>query len=515
MHLGIKMWLAGVGAIAATVVVGLFVQRSVIRDQGIELTRDAMRGAVLEAENVREAMSELQENDVFDRQKLIKEVDAGVPLRETQLYKTVPIVAAWQSIAALAEEEGYDFRVPKFQPRNPDNEPTDDEAAILNQLRETGAEDYFRIDEEANQMVYARPIHLTQDCLACHGDPATSRTGDGRDVLGFEMEGWEVGDMRGAFVLRADMDRVDSVVAAGFTRALLWMGPVFLFVAAGIWWLNRALIMKPIGRVVSALTDASTRTRVASGQIAASSEALAQGTTEQAAALEETGSAVAEIDSTARDNGTRTQSANDLASKSRSAATAGADSMRELDQTINQIKQQADATGEIITRIESIAQQTNLLALNAAVEAARAGEAGKGFAVVAEEVRSLATQASDAAKETEQLLLQSNAAADQGVERARRAAEAIGEINADVETLTSLLGEVADATTGQATSVTQTNTAIEEMNQVTQQNAAVAEESSTAAKELSHQAEKLDTVVAELATMVGTVTTPSPTRAAA
>ncbi len=48
------------------------------------------------------------------------------------------------------------------------------------------------------------------------------------------------------------------------------------------------------------------------------------------------------------------------------------------------------------TVIDRIADQTNLLALNASIEAARVGEAGRGFAVVAQEVKRLATQASDA-----------------------------------------------------------------------------------------------------------------------
>jgi len=66
---------------------------------------------------------------------------------------------------------------------------------------------------------------------------------------------------------------------------------------------------------------------------------------------------------------------------------------------INQFQKVTHQTNEFIDRIQQIAEQTNLLALNAAIEAARAGEAGKGFAVVSDEIRKLADQSSQTAKD--------------------------------------------------------------------------------------------------------------------
>lgn len=73
--------------------------------------------------------------------------------------------------------------------------------------------------------------------------------------------------------------------------------------------------------------------------------------------------------------------------------------INEVNERVLGLEKNSSQIGEFIQAISSIADQTNLLALNASIEAARAGENGKGFAVVAEEVRKLAKQSDDSAKE--------------------------------------------------------------------------------------------------------------------
>lgn len=99
-----------------------------------------------------------------------------------------------------------------------------------------------------------------------------------------------------------------------------------------------------------------------------------------------------EMTSSAHDGSALMQQAIDIMTSIETSVKASAD-------MVNQLGEQSEAIGHIVESVSAIADQTNLLALNAAIEAARAGEAGKGFAVVAEEVRKLAGESQEAAKQ--------------------------------------------------------------------------------------------------------------------
>ena len=100
------------------------------------------------------------------------------------------------------------------------------------------------------------------------------------------------------------------------------------------------------------------------------------------------------------------------------AVTSGTDAMknslntmREIENSVTdtwgvveELSTQSDRIGKVVDVINDIASRVNVLALNAAIEATKAGEFGKGFMVVAREIRSLASQTSEATREVALLI---------------------------------------------------------------------------------------------------------------
>ena len=265
---------------------------------------------------------------------------------------------------------------------------------------------------------------------------------------------------------------------------------------------DHARIQESVNATATALHDALGQVSEAVGQvssaasqIASSAQAVASGAAQQASSLEETTSIVDSVAATTKQSAENARQANELAQAARTTAEEGAASVGDMQTAMATIKESAEGTSVIIRDINDIAFQTNLLALNAAVEAARAGDAGRGFAVVAEEVRSLALRAKEAATKTEGLIQRSVQEAGRGEATAVEAAAKLGDIRARVGQVTAIVGEIAQASKAQATSIDTVRQAIAEIDKVTQLNAASAEESSSAAGELSSQAEELASLV--------------------
>ncbi len=261
-------------------------------------------------------------------------------------------------------------------------------------------------------------------------------------------------------------------------------------------------ITKVLRNIIVSLSCGAEQVSAASEQVAMSSQNMAEGASEQASSLEEVSSSLEEMSSMTKQNAENAKQANISAIETRDAAANGATAMSRMSDAINQIKNSSDKTAKIIKTIDEIAFQTNLLALNAAVEAARAGEAGKGFAVVAEEVRNLAQRSAAAAKNTAELIEESQKNSENGVQVSNEVAAILDKIEIGVKKVTQIIEEVSVASKEQSQGIEQINTAISQMDKVTQSNAANAEESASASEELSGQAIELSEIVKVLRTIV-------------
>ncbi|MEY4916135.1 MAG: hypothetical protein RL616_48 [Verrucomicrobiota bacterium] len=273
-------------------------------------------------------------------------------------------------------------------------------------------------------------------------------------------------------------------------------------VALGGWRLKNRIAVE-LRSLAERLADFSTSSTNSASQVMAASQKLAEGASQQAASIEETGSSLEEMSSMTSRNAENAQKVNELAREARVSAEKGAGDMHAMATAVAAIKNSGDEIAKIIKTIDEIAFQTNILALNAAVEAARAGEAGMGFAVVAEEVRSLALRSAQSARETSLKIQNAIVNTARGVEISATVSLTLAEIVEKARQVDELAAEVATASREQTQGINQINSAVGQMDKVTQGNAVSAEESAAAAEELNAQAMAMKQTVSELMQLVG------------
>ena len=465
---------------------------------------EEMRTILVQAESTTDSIGELAQDGAFNYPELIKELEAKGQenYRDTVFYKTVPVVAAWAAVRKAIEGTPIEFRIVRDNPRNKENSPkTELDRLLLNSVESEGKNNIFVEDRKAGLLAYARPVIMSESCMACHGNPANSRSGDGKDILGFQMENWKAGDRRGAYVLTIPVSQVDGPVREAMLTAVSWTIPsaiIILLTSVGV----VMRINKRLMQNTDHLENGSQQLAAASGQVSSASQRLAEGASEQAASLEETSSSLEEIATVTKRNAENAHQAKEYSHQARTAAESGLAEMENMISAMSEIHKSGDKIAKIIRTIDEIAFQTNILALNAAVEAARAGEAGLGFAVVADEVRNLARRSADAAKETAEIIEESIIKSRAGSEISRQVAEGLSVIVSKAREVDDIVGQISLASEEQSQGVALINTSVNQLDTVTQGNAAAAEQSASASEELRSQASLLHEMVADLRTMV-------------
>ena len=340
------------------------------------------------------------------------------------------------------------------------------------------------IDGTPHLSVYD-PIHNEARCHHCHGSS--------RDVLG----GIEV-----------RLSEANALAAVGHARN------VNILVGVAGWLLTAVmmslLLNRMVNRPIHALLDLAGRLRgkdlTARVQVRSSDEIghmctrmnlvaqdlgimiqeirgaatqLAEGTQQQASAIEETGLSLEDLAGLTRKNADNATHANRLMNDTHLLVTEVGCATTDLRRSMDLIQTSSGEITEVNQAITQIAFQTNLLALNAAVEAARAGEAGAGFAVVADEVRKLARRASSSADDTARLI-------EDTVKRIQGGTRVVADVGRSIEKLVANIGNlrgafdaIEEASTGQSSSIETINERIADIESVMQETAAHAEELAT------------------------------------
>lgn len=275
--------------------------------------------------------------------------------------------------------------------------------------------------------------------------------------------------------------------------------------------------------LLTRLSDGISQLATAAEEMSAVTEQTSVGVGQQKLETDQVATAMNEMTATVQDVARNAESAAHSAASADLQAQQGhsvvkqtvgrieelARSVGDSAEAIERLKHHSAGIGNVLDVIKSVADQTNLLALNAAIEAARAGEAGRGFAVVADEVRSLARRTQQSTSEIEQLIValqtgtegavqvmgKSCELADQTVEAAQLAGEALTAINDAVSSIQHMNQQIATASEQQSAVAEEINRSVSNIREVADQSAAATEQTSAASSDLARLGSELQAQV--------------------
>lgn len=578
MGLGTRIVLLGGLIVLVTVVVNyaVFVNKHTESAEGAIVEKAAAFTAL--ADETKAHVGDLHKNDAFDTTSLVAELESfqaqGKSYSETTLFNTLPIVAGWTAAGEAAEREGIEFNIVAFEARNKENEPENGSfresmlRELTQQVKSGGDTWMAKTDTASNQLHYMRAVQLTEDCMSCHGDPAIyDADGDGKDIIGFAMEGWEPGYMHGAYEVVVPLDKLDQEVAGFITSGLMWTVPLVIVSLGGMVFALRMLFNKPVAEMIDRVRDiaegegdltarvdldrkdelgelakwfnafivrvqdivkqvagAADSVAASATEISASSQQMASGMEHQSSRVAQISSAVEEMSASVHEVATKSNTANEESSASGEVATAGGESVRATidgmqqiseavragSESVQELGKRSEQIGEIIEVINDIADQTNLLALNAAIEAARAGEHGRGFAVVADEVRKLADRTVKATDEIASSISEIQQETNRAVERMSAGTDLVdtgveraGEAGTKLEEIVAGAQSVAGMIADIAAAAEQQSQASNDISSNLEQINAVTSESTQGANQAAEASVELSGRAEELLRLVG------------
>lgn len=238
---------------------------------------------------------------------------------------------------------------------------------------------------------------------------------------------------------------------------------------------------RKISAIINNIYKSSDQVALASQQFSISSQSISQGAYQQASSIDEIVSTIESISKHIVHNADNALETENITS--------------DIKNRIDEIKAQSDLsleTNKIISykieMINSITTQTKILALNAAIEAARAGVHGRGFNVIADEVKRLADNSSEVAKEIIKLT-------NNSLIESENVSMLIAGIIEPIKKSTLLSQQISEVSNEQSFGIQQINQTIQSLYNLSQVNAVASEEMAANTVELEQQINSLKQMV--------------------
>ncbi len=230
-------------------------------------------------------------------------------------------------------------------------------------------------------------------------------------------------------------------------------------------------------------------------QISNGANALASGSQEQEASVQEMTSLISSIETEIQETAEYSGKISTYSTNLKDNIHINNDKMKELATNVQEIRNHSLEVTRIIKVIEDVAFQTNILALNAAVEAARAGSAGRGFAVVADEVRNLSILTSEAVKDTTKIITEMEIFVASSTDLAKDTSFGLQNIADEAQEFVRNMDNINASTKEQSEAISNIHKGMKQISNVVHQNAAISEESSASTEELSSQATEMTELI--------------------
>lgn len=142
---------------------------------------------------------------------------------------------------------------------------------------------------------------------------------------------------------------------------------------------------------------------------------------------------------------------------------------KEVAESITRLNADVQQVSRIAQLIKQVADRSDLLALNAALEGTKAGEVGRGFSVVAAEMRKLAENVAQSARDIGRIVESVQASGDLAVTRARQGVESSDRGVAVAERASSAFEQIVELSRGTKEAAQQIAVATRQQRQSSEQ----------------------------------------------